>query len=386
MEDAFPLPSIPSFDSSVQFWMIRTKQGFFFDEYIQQNFIAIGWNLIVDANLSVPLPSLQEDALKKAIQNEYQEKRPGVALNKCIKFCRQMKKGDLVMIVDKSCIAFAKIGEYYELTNEACTIETEKAAHSAIESGKPKPIACPYIKRRHIEVIKIIYTDESLNPYLFRAIAVNRHSLSCLNGCAETILSTCYDCFFYRDRLNVTFHVGQRNGINALMLSSFISCSAQLLACGDPSSVSAKTALHSPGDIVLQILHFAKENAPVLLICYMAVFGGKYGNLEFNSIVSIAKEILHRDYATKKRSLELRKLEADVQASEQEALSKKLENLQKLQELQCHHVETLIQPLSEAADDLQITPSDSTLVDFQAYLKQRAGESSQTSSSPSTSD
>ena len=103
----------------------------------------------------------------------------------------------------------------------------------------------------------------------------------------------------------------------------------------------------------------------------MAVFGGKYGNLEFNSIISIIKDIINRNYTSRKHSLELRKMEAEVKTAEQEALAKELENIEKIQRLQLSQVDTLVKPLSEAAEHLRIKPNDSTFIDLRDYLKKR---------------
>lgn len=375
MEGLQLFSNIPVFDEFVHFWMIRAKRGFFFDEYVDNKFIAIGWNLIKASRINHTLSEDQEKELKEDIQHEYDEKLPGAALNKCLKFLNEVRAGDIAMIVGRDRIAFAKIGEYYEVTDAKLTVELEKQVHSCIEHANLKndSFDCPYIKRRKIEIIKIINADGSVNPYLYRAMAVNRHSLSELSDYAESILSACYDSFSYGGKLSVTFRVEQKESINAFALSEFIACSAQILSCGDPSSVSVKTALHSPGDIVLQIWDFVTENAPALLMCYMAVFGGKFGNLEFNSIVSIIKDALNKDYLAKRQAIELRKLEAEAKQAEQDALTKELTNIEKIRELQLYHADNLMKPLCQAAEYLQIRPSDSTIVDIREYLRKREG-------------
>lgn len=373
MEELRLFANMPVFDEPVHFWMIRAKRGFFFDEYVSNRFIAIGWNLVRASRIRTHLTETQEKVLKEEIQEEYEEKLPGAALNKCLKFLHEVKSGDIAMIVGKDRIAFAKIGEYYEVADDTLTVDLEKQVHSSIEHAniKTETFACPYVKRRRIEIIKIINADDSVNPYLYRAMAVNRHSLSELSDYAESILSACYDSFSYGGKLSVTFRVEQEGSINAIALSNFISYSAQILSCGDTDAVSVKTALHSPGDILLQIWNFVKENAAVLLICYMAVFGGKIGNLEFNSIISIIKDIINRDYSAKKKELELRKMAAEAKIAEQDAIAKELENLEIMRAHRLSQADTLVKPLSEAADYLQIKPDDSIVVDIREYLKNR---------------
>ena len=61
--------------------MVRAKRGFFFDEFLREEFIAIGWNLLSKSTLSVSLTSSQSKYLKKKIKEVYNESKPGTALN-----------------------------------------------------------------------------------------------------------------------------------------------------------------------------------------------------------------------------------------------------------------------------------------------------------------
>lgn len=38
--------TIRSVDENTKFWMIRTKKGFFFEEFVTNQFVALGWNII----------------------------------------------------------------------------------------------------------------------------------------------------------------------------------------------------------------------------------------------------------------------------------------------------------------------------------------------------
>ena len=39
----FTIPEIPE---DTKFWMVRTKKGYFYDEFVSKRFVAIGWNAI----------------------------------------------------------------------------------------------------------------------------------------------------------------------------------------------------------------------------------------------------------------------------------------------------------------------------------------------------
>lgn len=366
MDKIEQLLSIPSISKDTNFWMVRAKRGFFFDEFIRNEYIAIGWNSITKAMISESLTRSQSDKLKASIKSTYGESKPGTALNKCIRFCYELKTGDIAVIVDNNRIAFAYIGDYYEETSLNLTVELEKEIHSQIDKANPNTdfFNCPYIKRRKIAIIKVLAADDTISPYLQGAIARNWHSLSDLNEYAELVLSGCFDTFVFRDRLTITFRVRRKEEINVLDLANFVLCAAKLLSDDKPETVQVKTTLHSPGDVILQAWNFFQENAVPLLTCYLAVFGGKAGNYEFNSLVGVIKGFINRKYDAQKQDLELRKMAAEADLLEQEALNKKLENIEKLRQLQLSTVDSCAAPLAAAADNLEVLPSKATIDDI----------------------
>lgn len=360
------LLSIPMIDENTNFWMIRAKRGFFFDEFINKKFIAIGWNSITKSMLSAKMKKEQADRLKESIKEDYGENKPGTSLNKCVRFCYEVKNGDIAVIVDNGRMAFAYIGDYYEDTSPEFTVEYEKEIHRKIDNANinSERFKCPYVKRRKITIIKIMRNNDTISPYLQSAIARNWHSLSGLNDYAETVLSGCFDTFLFKGKLNLTFRVKQKNDINVLDLSTFVLNAAKLLSDDKPENVKVKTTLHSPGDIILQIWDFVQENALPLILCYVVVFGGKAGDYEFNSLLGILKNIINYKYDKKKRDLELNKLTAEIDLMEEQAQAVKLDNIEKQRNLQLNSVEEYSEPLFVAAKNLEIEPSDATIIDI----------------------
>lgn len=37
---------IPDVSDNTNFWLIRTMKGYFYDEFINQNYVALGWNFV----------------------------------------------------------------------------------------------------------------------------------------------------------------------------------------------------------------------------------------------------------------------------------------------------------------------------------------------------
>lgn len=133
--------------------------------------------------------------------------------------------------------------------------------------------------------------------------------------------------------------------------------------------LNVKTTLHSPGDIILQIADFFQQNPLLLPICYMAIFGGKVGNYEFNSLLGVIKGFINRKYENDKKAVELRKLSAEADLAEQQALRQKLDNLETMRKLQLSSVDDYAEPLATAAKNLEIQPSSATIIDITEILK-----------------
>ncbi len=72
----FKLLQIPS---DTRFWMIRTKKGYFYKEFINRNYVALAWNTITsDTSFS----EATSDTLGQEITDAYPEiKRPKLVIN-----------------------------------------------------------------------------------------------------------------------------------------------------------------------------------------------------------------------------------------------------------------------------------------------------------------
>ena len=320
---------------------------------------------------------IHSDKLKEEIKGIYGESRPGTALNKCVRFCYELKEGDIAVIVDNNRMAFAYIGEYYEDTSGQLSVGLEKEVHQQIgkANSHADKLICPYIKRRKIKVIKVLDEEDVISPYLQTALARNWHSLSNFNDYAELVLSSCFDTFIFQNKLTVAFRVKKKEQINVLDLSNFVLNAAKLLSDDQPENVNVKTTLHSPGDVILEIWNFIQENALPLLMCYVAVFGGKVGNYEFHSLLGIVKSMINAKYDKQKQELELRKLSAEASLLEQQALEKELENIEKKRELQLTSVDTYSPSLAAASKSLEIEPCPATITDLTDIIKAHQEES-----------
>ena len=233
-------------DSNVHFWMIRTKKGYFYNEFISNGFVALAWNIVTEkTDFSIT------ETLKDQILLSYEDiKRPTTVINKCKSFIKDIKPGDYIVIpsAGSTSITIALAGEYYE--EESKTYEIEKEVISRIEKKDVQinEVTCPYRKRRQITPLVTI-SSSSVDGKLLRAIS-NYHGISSLDLYWRNILSLLYDSYSYKANLNIIYHICRDTPIGPRVLSRLLlamtDCWCQVV---DENKISAQVRIASPGPI-----------------------------------------------------------------------------------------------------------------------------------------
>ena len=357
--------NIPEINKDSHFWMIRTKQGVFYDEYVSQEFIAIGWNIINKGSLT-NITKGQTESIKTLLEKEYDEGRPQSAINKCQKFIFDVQEGDYVVIASRKYVTFAIAGEYYEEQGDLFTVENEISINEQIEHSSNKGYICPYMKRRKITTIKEIPTA-TLSPYLINNVIANHHSLSSLDEEAELVLSCCYDAFVWHNKLTCTFRVQKKEAINSGDYVTFLYYINELIDTSVPNhgDVSIKSNIHSPGEIILTCLNFVKDYWWAFALIYLFIFGGKIKDVELNSAVGLITKFIHRKET--KRNTEL-----DLQIKEEQLKKLRIENESaqiELDERKRELLETAYQKISQSSAALEIKDVDDKIIDFRPFLE-----------------
>ena len=367
--------SIPQISDGTNFWMIRSKQGVFYNEYVAGGYIAIGWNPLTAEVLS---GSNDDNYYKQILKDsEYPDKMPGTALNKCRRFIDEIKSGDIAMIVGRSEIAFATIGDYYEDDSNDTTAKKELEIHAQIETGTYLGLNCPYKKRRHISIISRVDLGAA-PPMVYKCLVSNRHSLSSLNEYADAILSCCYDLSVYSDRLIIKYHIRQPKDINPFDFSLFTLSMADLIS-DDRRSLTGKYNLNSEGDVVFfltnygkDIVGFLKDNLVPIVLGYFILFGGKAAGIEFPSSIDKIKELvadfLYRKETKRIKKAEADKAEADAEKAKIEVERSRLE-LEELKKKTQERANQTVKNLTDAAVPLNIKPPANNIIDITALFQ-----------------
>ena len=318
--ETFKVVEIPS---HVNFWMVRTQSGFFYNEFINNKFIALGWN-IIDKETSFSHENAE--LLKERIKHIYGNKRPADGINKSKRFIYEVNKDDFVLIpnVGSSEIAICRVGEYYEedidYHKELFEIKKIKNKESIIGD-----IKCPYKKRRHIEVLLRV-SNSRLGYKLLKAIS-SYHGISNMNDYATDILNCVYDCYVYNEDMYMPINVAKREAISAKELSSLMYGVTNLLSelTIDDNCIFVTANINSPGKFVpclKQAYNNLKKGTLPLIGLSVFLFGGEFAGNKLNGIIPGAmttiKEIQTREIEVEKKEEELRayKLENCLKAIE----------------------------------------------------------------------
>lgn len=311
---SYKLTQIPS---ETKFWMIRTKQGYFYEEFIKNQYVAVAWNTI---DKSTSFSSASKDAVCNLIRASYKEiKRPATVFNKCDRFINQININDILVIPSASSryITFAYAGEYYE--DNTKTYDEEIDTISKIESGAIDTAiqpSCPYKKRRKISILRTVKSAE-INLALLKSIS-SYHGVCSLDKEAYYILDHLFNSYSYNDKTHLVFHVGTDNPISAKDFSGFLYYVTRLLSCAyeNEDAISTQASVHSIGDFIFQMQDLiAGPSKDYLFFIALAIIlgGGKLGK---NELPGIAKTI--KSFANIPHELKMNK---------QELTEKKLENL-----------------------------------------------------------
>lgn len=367
--------SVPQISDTTNFWMVRSKQGVFYNEYVAGGYIAIGWNSLTKNNLS---DNRDDDYYKQTLKdNDYPDKMPGTALNKCRRFIEEIKPGDIAMIVGRSEITFATIGDYFEVDLDTATPEKELEVHKQIETGTYLGLNCPYKKRRHISIISKVDLG-SAPPMVYKCLVSNRHSLSSLNEYADAILSCCYDLSVYANRLIIKYHIGQAKDINPFDFSLFTLSMADLIA-DNRRELTGRYNLNSEGDVVFfltnfgeNIFPFLKDHLVPIILGYFILFGGKAAGIEFPSSIEKIKELV-ADFLYRKETKRIKVAEADKAEAEAEKAKVDAERarfeLEGLKKDTQRKADETVENLTRAAAPLNIRPPANSIIDITALFQ-----------------
>ena len=349
---------IPEVAEGTRFWMVRTKKGYFYNEFIGKKFVALAWNNITE---ETDFFDDSKESLKDLIVLNYPEiKRPSTVINKCNSFINDVNENDILVIPSEKSkfITFAVAGEYYEDKSKTVGIEKtviHRIDHKDVEIND---VSCPYRKRRHIVPIRTVKSEE-INYSLYRALS-NYHGISNLDNYSRYILSMIYNVYSYQNNVNIIFNVKSEKPIGPRNLSWILYGTTNYL-CDigvNESKISTQVNINSPGPIdfsIIDIFNWFKTNYLPLLGLLMVAGGGNFLTFRFPGISQIIKDILTL-------SSDVKKSKSEAEKSELEVIEKKIELYEKIKSsgINPEDLKKSLNVIVSSAEVLNIQPIETT--------------------------
>lgn len=348
--------NIPIVSDKIHFWMIRSKGGIFYTDFILNRYVAVGWNYINKDT------DLKNEKLKEILPEKQKFVNPRSAtraINKSKMFINDINVNDIVLLPNKgmSKITIALLGEYYE--DNSKTIDDENIFMNNIETGKvyeeiPK---CPYIKRRKIYVLRTVEANE-INYHLYNTLR-NYNGIDDIDEYAEEILGLIYDIYLYNGKVHIPLEVKQENDIDLFGMSALFYGTTQYFAPYN-AKLTTKVNVCSKGqiDIVIQNgLELLNTFGPYIYNGFMLMLTGK---TIVPQLPSIIKEFVSIPYEMNKQKIEIEKMKNEVELQKIEieerrmSLKKKNDNNQGLTDSDDNKIIEISSIIAKSNDALDI--------------------------------
>ena len=256
---------VSNLNAEKHYWFFRSMGGTFFNEFIEGEFVAIGYNEILMSLLN-KLPKSENKArtmLKIMMKEQFYEMSKtqlAKAVGQIIKFYRSLSVGDVIVVPNHQSRKFA-IGivrsDMYE------------------DGSKHLDGKCPFIKRRKVKWLHVIDRCK-FDPKLLLGLG-NQQTMSCLDDYAEFIDRKIEPLYTKGENSYLVLRVNQDEGLSwddFCFLSDlgelFKAVSRHNGIDVDLTKIKMTINVQSPGDIMM----ICPEGSKYLLTLALIVIGG----------------------------------------------------------------------------------------------------------------
>lgn len=318
------IQNLPMVNPNRQYWLVRTEAGDYYEEFRDNNYIAIGWNEIPMADIAELKQNpnnleLFERVKEKLIINDNFDTERGKkasqskSIAQLLKFAYDLKRGDIVVIpsINSDLLSFG------EILDTPVYID---------ESGN-----CSFKKRKKVMWIQKDIKRLSLDSNLYRFIFAHQ-TINNVTEYSEYINSTLFDFYTIDGKASLVLRVRKNEELDSFKIGEFYSDLLYFIKefsedegteiqQGD---ISVKFDLQSPGTIIFIGIALA---ALVALGVMTILAGGEGGfeidpktlkvnnNFKSNSLLDKISDFLDRKQERRFRALkmmgELRHFEVD---------------------------------------------------------------------------
>lgn len=270
--------NIPIIDADTNYWFVRSNGGEYFERFFFDDCIAIEWDEI--SNIDQLMEMDYEDIREEIIKLYPDEKRPGLVATYFIRFLKEMKIGDIVLVPTENSerIAFGRITsdpyKYTPTDDEILDIQGVSKSPILIKRRDVEWFHNIPMKRSQIDpnLVSVIYAHNTIvdaNPYKF---FINR---------------TLYNIYYMDGKLHATFNINKPDDVYALDFLNFINTIVDTaILCGkalgeefDKKDLTLRSSINSPGPVEF----IAGSVAFMIAISGVALFiNGSKTKIRFN--------------------------------------------------------------------------------------------------------
>lgn len=261
------IKKIPVVENDVNYWMVRTNGGKFYDQFLSNAKIAMGSDYISPENV-IKYPAKREDffkAISPVIKENTESERPGLTASQFYRFYYEIKKNDIVVIPSESS-RFLSIGRILDERPEVFTFN----------SGEDRQ-RCDHIHTRKVDWL----TTQSryvFNPN-FISLLFAHNAIVDANEYKDFINGVLYDFFIQENTGHLVINVNTEESIKAKTLFYLFfelfdltdDFYADQLSADD---INIRINLNSPGKVELISKNIGKLSLVGMLIVFIA--GGNF--------------------------------------------------------------------------------------------------------------
>lgn len=193
---------------SNNYWFMRTLGGEYYNEFVENNFIAIGYDEIklTDIYKAKIGNEYNENLLAEIILNIYpDELRPRYIGTQLIDFTYNIKKGDIVIIPS------------YSSTNISIGIILETPVYTGVKNSNYEHY-CPFEKRKKVKWLKKNLSFDSLDSKLLY-LKYSHRTVTIVNDETSQIIDRLIMPLFIKSNdAHLSINIGQTEPINAFEL------------------------------------------------------------------------------------------------------------------------------------------------------------------------
>ena len=260
-------------NSKQNYWMVRTMGGKYYQDFLKNNYIAIGYNEI-SLDFITGLPT-DESIAKRELQAKLSSVYPtlknlGSPTGQLLHFVRKIKKGDIVII------------------------PSEKSAHAAIgiidggnyeerETKSDFDTSCRFYKRRKVKWITA-YRKSRLSPS-FQLMFNYRSALCNVTNYAQYIDSVTNDFYIKNEMAHLVLKIKTRKEVDLqdfcdlaslkILIQNFASTYG---GCSETFDINMKVQMESPG-----WLRLSSKNIFSLAFIGLLIFALNGGGIEYKN-------------------------------------------------------------------------------------------------------